>query len=417
MGRSYGVGSPAGLVDENLYGGSSSANLLSYKYNEPGYLAHVTCFYNTSSDFHLEEIQAGKPDNGIPYVYYAIGHFPNAISTQGQDFFSVVGLDGDDSIAVVAAKRYQARNVILVTAGSDYPHLNNTQCEVRFAPTMFTVGVDISNKLISVLPINTTKTAGPASPSFDSTAGLAGTAINQINDLGMVSTSLYISIVGDALMSNITTTTTTSSFDPSIALAAMADSFSVMLDEVLLFVGSSQFFLPNTSAGDFSTVNAHLNVKVVRLGEAKYVFATFAICVVLLAAVAAEACRTKIWSRLPRWDYMDTTCLVLASAVAGEDVVGEMCRGREGGQMEWTGGGPGSWGQGRTHTAREGWDGSGQEEVPEVRLQLGKKVLKAAPAQQGRDKDEDGDAKGRQEVQITAVSLSTSGAKGVVSLI
>jgi hypothetical protein len=56
VGRSYGVGSPAGLVDENLYGGYSSSNLLSYNYTEPGYLTTVTCFHNASSNWHLEEI-------------------------------------------------------------------------------------------------------------------------------------------------------------------------------------------------------------------------------------------------------------------------------------------------------------------------------------------------------------------------
>jgi hypothetical protein len=57
VGRSYGVGSPAGLVDESLYGGRSSSNLLSYNY-----------IHNASSNWHLEEIQPGKPETGIPYI-------------------------------------------------------------------------------------------------------------------------------------------------------------------------------------------------------------------------------------------------------------------------------------------------------------------------------------------------------------
>jgi hypothetical protein len=79
VGRSYSVGSPAGLVGESLYGGRTSPNLLPYNYTEPGYLTTVTRFHNTSSNWHLEEIQAGKPGNSIPYIYYAVGYFPTRL--------------------------------------------------------------------------------------------------------------------------------------------------------------------------------------------------------------------------------------------------------------------------------------------------------------------------------------------------
>lgn len=291
-------------------------------------------------------------------------------------------MGGDVNTAVIAAKRYEGRNVILVTAGSSYIDLNRTQCEVSLAPTQFTVSVDVADKFISVMPINKTKTAGSAFSSFDSTAGLARSAMDQLNGLGMISTTLYTSVIGDALMSNIRATTNNSS--SLTTFAAMADSFSAMLDDLLLMIGSSQFFVPDAGAGDFSTVDAHLTVQAVRVGEAKYVFAVFAICVVLLFAVAAEAFRTRVWRWLPRWDFMDATCLVLASAVAGEDVVGEMCRGRGGTQMKWTGGG-------------------GQDEVSKFRLRLGWKGLRAAPAQQARNGS--GGTKGEQDVQLAAVSL------------
>jgi hypothetical protein len=102
------------------------AHLLSYNYTKPGYLTTVTCFHNASSNWHLGEIQPGKPDNGIPYIYYAIGYFPNAVPGAAVDFFSVVGLNGKANIAVLAAKHAEGRNIILITAGSDYPVLNRS---------------------------------------------------------------------------------------------------------------------------------------------------------------------------------------------------------------------------------------------------------------------------------------------------
>ena len=72
---------------------------------------------------------------------------------------------------------------------------------------------------------------------------------------------------------------------------------------------------------------------------------------------------------MPHWDFMDTTCLVLASAVAGEDVVDGMCQGVGAKRVEWTGrGGNGGRGKG----CRE------EEEVPAMRLRLGRKVLSVA---------------------------------------
>jgi hypothetical protein len=269
------------------------------------------------------------------------------------------------------------------------------------APTLFAVGVDVANKLIDVHPITKT-TAAAVAPSFDPTAGLAHTLIGQLNYLGMVSTSLYTSIVGDSLMSNIAAATATKT--SSSPFAAMADSFAAMADDILVFIGSSQFFVPAAGAGDFSTTDASLNVLAVRLGDTKYVLATFAMCVALLTAMGAEAVRTGAWRRLPKWDFTDTTCLVLASAAAGEDVVAGMWRGGGRQRVKWTGGG--GWEKEEGPNAPKWWCSG---EAP-VRLRLGKKVVKVA--QQARD----GDAKVAEEVRISAVSLWTSDSAGVVPL-
>ncbi len=420
VGRSFGVGSSVGLIDGNLYSKHSSSNILFYNYTELGYIAHTTYFHNASSDFHLQEIQVGKP-HGIPYIYYAIGLFPNKASNQDADYFSVIGVFGDADLAVVAAKRYAGRNVILVTAGSNYARLNSTQCDVYLAPTAFSVGVNVADKLMTVLPMTNERRAD-SPPSFDPTGGLATTIMNQINGLGMSSTSLYTSVVGDALESNIrAASANSSSSEPSLTFGAMADSFSVMVDEILLSIASIQLFIPNvtignSSIGDFSFVDAHLTVQAIRLGEAKYVMAAFAMCAALMATVVIEAFRTKIWRSLPKWDFMDTTCLVLASAVAGQDVVNKMCQGQGGRQLEWTGGGDVL--KEKEQVARDDWGCGTRERVLRFRLKLGMKALRIKSAQQARDGYGDGREVegGGREVWLAAVSLWTSGAKDVVPL-
>lgn len=399
-GRSYGVGSSAGLVDQNLYNGSDDVNdLLAYDYTEQGYNTHVNCFLNTSIDFYLQEVQAPQPaSNGIPYVYYARGVFPNKRTL---DYFAVVGLDKDSDIAVVAAKHNGGQNVILITTGINYVSLNRTQCEVTFTPTKFDVHVDVANKSISV-SISEIK---PTTPSFDPADGLAATLMDQINALGMMSTTLFVSVIGNALLSNINVTTSDSYSSSSTSspktYSAIADSFYVMLDSILVFMGSSQFFL----CDDFTTVDARLTVRAVRIGDRKFVCAALFMCSVLLSVFFVETCRTKVWQRLPRWDFVDTKDMVLASAVAGHDVVIEMCQEATTREMQWAGGGCDGWSS-----------ATSKKSMPTLGLRLGKKVISATQTCKEGDAHGYSDAIENPEVQLTAVSLWTRSAEDVAPL-
>ncbi|KAI4252919.1 MAG: hypothetical protein L6R42_007776 [Xanthoria sp. 1 TBL-2021] len=381
-------------TDENLH--SDYGTLLAYNHTELGYLTTVSCFANTSSDFHLELMQEGKNENGIPYIYYAIGAFPH--NDKGQDdFFAVTGVYGDENIAAVAAKRYRGRSVIMITSGSNYPELNQTQCEVSLVPTVFSVIIDTANKTINVTPLYAINTSDSTASTFDPTGGLALTAINQINGLGMISTSLHTSIVGDALMSNIKAARLNPLLSDHDDFAAIGDSFSAITDEILQFVASSQFFVPQPYPGDSSTVDAHLTIKAVRLGDLKYVVGTFGVCAALLLAVLFEACRTKFWKWLPLWDFMDTKSLILSSAVAGTDILAALCRTRDIERMDWTGG------------YQISWDGNIPQPVPDVRLKLRRKRLNGVAVERmmeskGSKNDEATSAEDR-SVKVTAVSL------------
>lgn len=296
---------------------------------------------------------------------------------------------------------------------------------------MFTVHVDVKNKLISVLPTDATKEGEAGAPSFDPTAGLATTVINQINGLGMISTTLYTSVIGNALMSNIRAAIDNANNSPSSSsfssrslpssspttLVAVADSFSAMLDSLLVFIGSSQFFVPASGGGDFTTVQAQLTVRAVRIGDAKYVFMTFSMCVALLVAVAAEACRTRGWRYLPRWDFADTTDLVLASAIAGEDVVGEMCQGVRKKETQWTGGEFDS-SSGEKENGKRGnhLNGDKRNGSSGFRLRLGKKVSRIIQTQSKGEENHATNATEGPAVELTAISLWTQGTMDVLPL-
>lgn len=237
----------------------------------------------------------------------------------------MIGMQGSSSIVALSAKRYANRTVLLITAGSDYAVLNQTQCEIAFTPTRFNVNVDVVEKTISVQPDIQIGAA-----SFDETGKIAGNVVDEVNSMGMMSNSLYSSDIGNALMSNFIASNISSTTPSPELYAALDDSLAVVMDGLLLFISSSQYFDPNAGAGDFFNVDALLVVQAVKLGQVEVVVVVFVMCVSIILVVVLESCRTRAWRGLPRWDFADTTSLILASAVAGDDILEAVPRDEEG---------------------------------------------------------------------------------------
>ena len=125
VGRSYGVGSSAGLADQDLFIYRDSSFVLSYNYTEYGYNTQVNCIHNETSAWGLRLVQPGTDPlglGGVPNVYFAMGHFPQTPDVP--DYFSVVAFDSPnshgDNLTVVGSKSANGRKVILVTAGANY---------------------------------------------------------------------------------------------------------------------------------------------------------------------------------------------------------------------------------------------------------------------------------------------------------
>ena len=239
LGRSYGVGTTAGLVDETIVQRHGMSELLSYSYQEPGYNAQVSCIHNASQDFHFQPAYEGEPGYGIPAFYYAIGRFP-LVPDEHTDFFAVVGNPGDNSIfASMMAKSYSDVYAIMITGGMTYNILRDPQCEVQFQRTMFQVDVDVTNKFVLVSPL--TNHGATTSSDFDSTKGLSYTVMGQVNALSMIITSTYTSLFGLSLINNMAATQrdfNASSAKPSErTLNATQDSMTAMIDVVLEIIG------------------------------------------------------------------------------------------------------------------------------------------------------------------------------------
>jgi hypothetical protein len=386
VGRSYGVGGAVGIFDGRLPGSiKKGTTLLNYNYTEPGYLTDVKCSHNASLDYGIVPIAGfdGETDNGTPSLFSAQGYFPWETPNGGEtniEHFAVVGFD-EDSLAVLSCKQSQPKGgtkMIIIVAGNSYPFLNMTQCFVTFTPTMFAVEVDVQDRLIHVQPQH-----NMSDDAFDPTGGLATTLVNQLNSLSMIATTMYTSTVGDALMANLNSSmNATSTVDDKYEV--LGQSFAVMFDDLLTFIGSSQFFLPFNGDGDYTLSDAGVTMQAVQVGETAYVIATFILCMVLILLVIEEAIRTVGWRQLPRWDLTDPTCLVLAGAVAGNDLLSRVEE-RE------------------LRSGRGVWSGDGREGLGGARLRLGQKVV-ATTGEGGLQALETDDGR---PVQLTAVSFHT----------
>ena len=156
------------------------------------------------------------------------------------------------------------RNMIAVAAGTNlYQELNQTQCEVFFRPTAFTIAVNRLQQSIIV----------EAQPSVEAqdiepTGHLRANVMHSINLLSRMSPSLYVSGLGETLSRNVErmqrqrphlnlTETVTS---------AVAESFTAIIDDILVAYSASQ--ISNAQDVTFSAVRGV--VKAVQIGQPLY---------------------------------------------------------------------------------------------------------------------------------------------------
>lgn len=167
--------------------------------------------------------------------------------------------------------------------------------------------------------------------------------------LGLVVTSLYVSIIGDAL----TTNTDASGSTDYDRFTALSNSFEAMIDEIFVFVAGGQLML----AHDERSVTARVTVQDLQLGAPRYIYATFVMCILLVVLLGVEALRTRTWTSLPKFDFTDIKSTIMASAGSDEQLQ----------KFVWR------------HRARVGspWMGDVMDEASkdegEVRLRLGQK--------------------------------------------
>jgi hypothetical protein len=304
-GRSYGVGAPVGLMDQGL---SSNTQIAGYQYQEAGYLANVTCMYNTTSDFKL----SGPVSE---WIYAASGNLPDSVG--GGEYSNYIGHDGRAIVAMgVAYSEQSPRRYLAIAAGEAYGFLNNTQCEFDFIPMMFNVTVDIGMLNITVRPSTMMR-------DFNPQRNITRTVVRQFELMSNDMTNLYVSLLGEAFNSSIAAykmSRASASRDPftdeEATLAGLTNSITAMADDMLVAYASAQLMVGRM----FTPQPARVYLYALQFGQPGYIYAIFTLNLLIICAVLAEAVRTYGWASLGSFNYLDPRDLIIAASRGGAEI-------------------------------------------------------------------------------------------------
>jgi hypothetical protein len=140
-----------------------------------------------------------------------------------------------------------------------------------------------------------------------------------LNLLSRMTPSLYESVLGNTLHRNVQPLLARPGINATMTteeatLRAIADSFTAIIDDILVAFGSAQLALSNASA----PTAAVASLPALQVGQDFYIFATAGVNAALLLLVTLEAARTRLWRKFPLFDYTNIkTAIVAASAGRG----------------------------------------------------------------------------------------------------
>ena len=329
LGRSFGVGSSVGLVDDSL----NSTNTLGYNYTEVGYSAQVTCIVNDTSDWTLTLVSLSD-DETFPNTYLAAGNLVNGAS----DGYAACGLYNDNDIVALVGHTFNDQNVFAIASGASYAALDGVQCNAEFVPTNFSISVNVTESTVIVTPLLQSVPV----PNMESTGAIVAITMREPTSFSQQNAcDLYRSVIGDTLTSNIANIN--ASWDPTLnaltgyqsktTLQGVEDSLTSMVDNVLLAYSSAQLMIANDTYQAPTTAL----IKSVRIGEAIYIYTVAAVNFLVVLVFIFEISRTRGWKDLRRFDYTNIKSLVVGTSMGGTAIANAVRRAHASERTVWDG--------------------------------------------------------------------------------
>ena len=100
---------------------------------------------------------------------------------------------------------------------------------------------------------------------------------------------------------------------PSVITTGVSEALESLIDNSLAIYGAVQVVL----AADIANVPARALLMAVKIGEPAYVYASFAINLLVVLVVIAEAIRTRFWNGLPLFNSLDVKSAILGASAGG----------------------------------------------------------------------------------------------------
>lgn len=316
MGRSYGVGSSIGLTVDSY---DSQSSLSSINFTESGYNAQVKCIRNSSSDIFIN-YEGPFGDNTT--LYYSLqGYLPNEPKAElsGEWYPVFVWYDASyTTIVAWAARSYKRQNFVAIAGNtSTSVDLDKIQCEITFNPSNFMVAANLTTNTIMINPLNS------SANDIEPTGALTFNVIQSINLLSRMSPSLYQSVIGAALESNVRNMQTklnVTTINDDIITSAVADSFTALVDDILVAYGASQLIISK----DVTTLTATGSAHGVRLGARQYHIAVLILCSLMALILVIELVRNRLYHGIPEFDYSNLPAMMVAASAGGVRLANEV---------------------------------------------------------------------------------------------
>lgn len=302
-GRSYGVGSSPGLMTPEA---GASEYIPAYWYQEIGYQSTVKCIKNTSSQYAFRSKPQFNDFDGLG-IWEVHGSLPNSPPGHSELYWSVAWgntVSHPMILAWSAVVNQEApdKNMMAIAAGDEsYATFNQTQCAVTFTPTRFDVLVNHTDRAISVTPLSS------SNKDIEPTGRLTSNIMYSLNLLARMTPSLYESTLANTLLQNAATMharyelehgTIAPTDEEAITLRAVEDSFTAMIDDLLVAFSASQLALANSS----KPVSINAQLPALKIGDEMYTIWCWILNIVLLMCVLVEAWRTDCWKDLPKFN-------------------------------------------------------------------------------------------------------------------
>lgn len=167
---------------------------------------------------------------------------------------------------------------------------------------------------------------------------IASQVMKGITSLTRINTSLWTSVVGDALYENINNAKAAQRHGlidqtADASLHAITTSVESIIDDILLGLSSSQIMIANST----KPTPAIAQISAIRLGQASYIYAIAAVNLLLIALSVYEIIRTHGWRHLQVFDYRDIKSVIIATSIQGSAIAEHSSTEHEKAGTEWIG--------------------------------------------------------------------------------